>query len=69
MKKNLLLIALLAFIGMLGFLAFFWDGKAPTLLGGKAVLNEDIKNPMYGKFQLLSKPSLFNFLVQIYISY
>ena len=55
MKKNLLLIALLAFIGMLGFLAFFWDGKAPTLLGGKAVRNEDIKDPMYAKFQLLSK--------------
>ena len=54
MNKNLLLAITLVATLALGYLAFFWDGKTPTLSSSKVSNGTDINNPLYVKFQRLS---------------
>jgi len=46
MKKNLLLITVLVFTGLLGYLAFSWDGKDAKV--------NTTDNPLYARFQALA---------------
>ncbi len=54
MNKILLLILTLVLTTSLGYLAFFWDGKIPTLSSNKISNETDINNPLYVKFKELS---------------
>jgi len=46
MKKNYLLITLLVFTGVLGYLAFSWNGEDPKI--------NTTGNPLYARFQVLA---------------
>jgi len=54
MKKNLLLIALLAFVGTIVFVAFVWNGEKPLFFSSKNSATADTNDPLYAKFQQLS---------------
>ena len=51
--KNILIIVLF-FTLVLGYLAFFWDGKMPTIPARSVSSSIDMNDPLYAKFQALS---------------
>src|SRR3989344_5636115 len=54
MNKNFVLFFALMLTGIFAYLAFFWDGKIPSLSSNKISSNKNVNNPLYVKFQQLS---------------